>query len=237
MTNKDIRNTINIILRKDHKGGFLPIPKFNNLLEVANYDVFDIEMDKYEVTQEVTDAIYPFKKEVTGLAITNDVLTIPDDFARHRYLMYKKGGTDYRLVDVLTDGEWAAKLWSFITKPTTSYPIAMYEGSGIRLAPEGLDKDYLLYGYFRFPTKPVFDYYIDVNDNIKYLSEGEEYTLAAGEEGSAGQTSGTVTSSTVEMEWNEDMKLKVMARILSILGITLSEQGIYQYAKVAEQES
>lgn len=237
MTNENIRDIINTILRKDFKGGFLSIPKFNNLLSVGNYEVFDKEMDKYEMSQEVTDAIYLFKKEATGLSITNDVLSIPDDFARHRFLIYKKDGTEQRKFDIVTDGEWGDRMMSYITIPTESYPIAMYEGGGIKLSPTGLNGNYIIYGYFRFPLTPVFDYYMDANDNIKYLAAGESYTLQANEVGSLGQVSGTVNSLTIEMEWNEDMKLKVMVRILAALGVTMSEQGIYQYAKIIEQES
>jgi len=245
MTNADIRNLINTILREDLRGNPLSPSGFNDLLVVENINLFDWFLDRYEFTSEVSDAISIFKKEVQGASLTVNTttqkITLPDDFARHRYLMYRYNGTDYRNFDIVTDGEWGDRLGSSIKVPSLKNPVGNYQGSVLRYSPSTIQSSYLYFGYFGYPTEPYYDYYIDTGDREVALSVGETHTWITGEVDSSGteHTTGDddYESQTVELEWRDSEKLKIAYRILASMGISLSEPQFFQYAKQVERES
>ena len=90
--------------------------------------------------------------------------------------------------------------------------------------------------YLRKPLTPVYDYYIDANANEVYLLTGTSHTLTTDETGSAGQTSGTVTSLTVELDWDELFHVVFCNEVLSRVGINLKDGMVEQYINQAKQE-
>jgi hypothetical protein len=85
------------------------------------------------------------------------------------------------------------------------------------------------------PVRPVYDYYIDANFNQIYLAAGATHLLAAGEFGSLGQTSGqTVTSATVELDWNELYVVEFCNEVLSRVGQNLKDEQIKAYIREVE---
>lgn len=89
--------------------------------------------------------------------------------------------------------------------------------------------------YMKYPDTPVYDYYIDVNGQYQYLAVGEVHKWTTGEIDSSGVTRTTgdpdYTSTTVELEWKDQDKLKISSKILRYMGIHLDEGEVLQYAQ------
>jgi len=94
--------------------------------------------------------------------------------------------------------------------------------------------------YLKYPTAPIFDYYIDVNGNYVYLAAGATHTWVTGEKDSTGATHTTGdadwNSLTVELEWKDQDKLKIVTKILRNLGIRLSDAEVFQYSQQQKSE-
>ena len=84
---------------------------------------------------------------------------------------------------------------------------------------------------------PVGSYFAYSVTNYNLLSSAGA-TLASNvtKSGVVAKTTPAYTSLTVELAWREDMHNLFISRILSKVGISLSEQGITQYAELLKKE-
>lgn len=112
--------------------------------------------------------------------------------------------------------------------------------------------------YLRLPTQPVYDYcqsattykrifmpeasYL-VYDSVTpkwdlYIDTGAVSSLLSANVTKIGATTSSpaYTSLTTELEWRENMHPLFVSRILSKVGINLSEQGVTQYAELLKKE-
>jgi hypothetical protein len=137
-------------------------------------------------------------------------------------------------IDIVTDEEWVGRRHDALTIPTEDYPIGKLSGDYLYIAPREVE-DVVLF-YLRKPTDPVFDYYIDVNLNIVPMAVSSSHTLGTGEVYRDGTTTGSKTSTTVELEWEDIDQIKILHRILAKLGVSMDEQLVAQYA-MAEKNS
>jgi len=83
------------------------------------------------------------------------------------------------------------------------------------------------------PSDPVFDYYIDANRNVIYLTDGQAaYELDTGEVGSAGEVSPTeVTSLSNELDYGVEFYSEFTDYLLSKLGIRGESPIVIQTAE------
>jgi hypothetical protein len=246
-TNNDILNIINFTIRKDTNGQPLTQERFTNLLDMRGLEYFEEMYDRYEQTQEMTDSLKRFK--VTNSSLTpsgTNYLTIPTNYAHSGYLYYKKEGIDIRPVEIVSDDQFMMRQSSSIEVPSSSYPIARFTTDYIEYLPATLDDNYFTLSYLRYPTSPVYDYYIDANGIVQYLEVGEGHNWSDGETDSSGvvhnEASTSVsgyeyTSQTVELDFNEEDKLKIAAKILQSMSISINEAGVFQYAEKIKNES
>ena len=59
-----------------------------------------------------------------------------------------------------------------------------------------------------------------------YLPNGQTHILTTGEVDSSGNTSGTFTSTSVELEWGDSEKIDIAWIIIKNMGINLSRQDL-----------
>jgi hypothetical protein len=156
------------------------------------------------------------------------VIDVSADFA----LIAKNDDDDIVPIDVVTDEEWMFRRYDELTKPSSTYPIAKITGEYLYVLPEDIDR--VLLNYLKQPTDPYFDYYTDANYNIQYLAASASYTLQTSEVYRDGTSSGTVTSATVELEWDDGEKIKILHRILAKMGVSMDEQLVAKYATSKE---
>ena len=132
-------------------------------------------------------------------------------------------------IDRVTDEEWVNRRNDELTKPTATYPIARISADNIYVAPKSIDNIILF--YLTTPATPFFDYYFDANLVIQAMDEDDTHVLTTGEVGRSGEAAGaTVTSATVELEWEDIDQIKILHRILAKLGVSMDEQLVAQYA-------
>lgn len=240
-TNDDILQLVNFTIRKENKGFPLTRKSFTLLLDTHGLEYYEQLYDQYERSNEVSDSLRRFKKTVSGtLSFTGNTIDIPTDYAHSGYLYYKKDGTDVRPVNLVDDDTFMMMQDSVLDEPTESYPIARFTNGYIEYLPTTLDQNNFTFSYLAYPTVPYYDYYIDVNGVLQYLGAGATHTFVNGEEKSDGtviSASVSYTSQTVELDFNEEDKLKVAYRILRAVGIPIDEAGVYQYAQQLSQES
>jgi|GEM_PF-4590573 len=249
-TNNDIYNFVNFIIRKDSKGQPLTRSNFSLLLDTNGLEYFEIMYDDYERTQEMSDSLKRFKvtKQGAQLSFTGNTIDIPTNYAHAGFLYHKKNGTDVKPIYLVDDDKFMLRQNSAIEVPTVDYPTARFITDYIEYLPTSLDQNNFTFSYLRYPTTPVYDYYIDANGVLQYLAVGEGHIWSDGEEDSSGnvRSSGSVSvstsgydyiSQTVELDFNEEDKLKVVYRILQAVGVPIDEAGVYQYAQQLKVES
>ena len=228
MTNNDLYNLLLHILRKESKGLAVSPDAFSDFLKVENLTLFNDYVRIFETTRIVSDALRPFKATSTRTLTAGNV-SAPSDYA-HMTAMHVGGTTT--LIDELTDEEWVFRQDDELTQPTTSYPIARLDATYLYVLPATVTS--ITVYYLKNPTTPFFDYYIDANLAIQYLTVGQSYALQASEVYRDGTTSGTKASISVELEWDDTNKIKVLHRILTKLGVSMDEQLVAQYSTQKE---
>jgi len=255
-----ILRIINYIANKEQSGNTLTQGELNDILPKSNLELFKKKIGlpeeykvsvptsriAYEVTQRLTGDVQPFKTlmgdTTTPLMVdANGYAVIPSDYYYVSYIGYNLVtntascgvGIEEEDVDILTDAQWRARLSNSITAPTKKHPIANFGNGTIRFRPRDLQR--VEFAYLRYPTTPYYDYYIDAYDEYIFLPADSTHTLLEGQEGSAGQPVGTtVTSLTVELEWDDVCKLEIINFILDDIGINLREGQLEQYAQVEQ---
>lgn len=247
-TNNDIYNLINFAIRKDKKGQPLTLQRFSLLLDTKGREYQEIIYDQYERTNEMSDSLRRFKVEKTGaqLSFTGYTIDLPTNYVHWGSLYYKKDGTDIKPVEKLTDDTFVMRQDSYIEAPSSSYPICKLTTDYIKYLPQSLDQNNFTFSYLRYPTTPFYDYYIDSDGVVHYLEEGEGHNWSDGDTDSSGvehsASSGSVsgyeyTSLTVELDFTDEDKLKIAAKIMQAVGVPINDAGVFQYAEQLKNES
>jgi hypothetical protein len=137
-------------------------------------------------------------------------------------------------IEIIGDDEYAERKNAVILKPTLKNPVGVFYAGLIQIYP---NVPYVDFNYLRLPVQAKYDYYTNSDDVQIYLAPGTTHTLTAGEYGSAGQTSGTtVTSLSVELDFNETDHIKMVNELLEHLGLHQFRGDMVQYAKAIQGE-
>lgn len=240
-TNNDLLNIVNFAIRQENKGNPITRNNFTTLLDSKGFEYFEMMYDEYEKTQELTDSLRRFKETKQGgdLTFTGNTINIPATYAHKGFLYYKKDGTTIKPVYIVDDDRFMMLQDSYIDAPSEDYPIARFITDYIEYLPTTLNKSYFTFSYLRYPVAPKYDYYIDANGVTHYLAAGATHTWASGETDSSGvvHTTGTYTSLTVELDFNEEDKLKIVDKIIQAVSVPVNDGTAYQYAEQLKMES
>jgi len=256
LTNDILYRYILEICNKEQQGGNLGSLEFNRLLQVCSIKLLRLKCglpvnpdenpakQQFEKNQANTDSLSPFKRFM-GLFNTdplfidsNGIAITPVDYYYHSSASYKQyinkpncePELRQRKVEVVTDSQWDDIMSSSIRPPSEKYPIMNYQDSYIRFAPTNLKA--VNYVYLKTPVPPVYDFYFSVDGEMIYLPPNTKHTLIVGEEGSQGQVApATVTSLSVESEFQDADKLELANLILQHIGINLREGALLQYSE------
>lgn len=248
MTLKEIFDYIYFISNKEQVGNAFNIDKFNIVLKAVDLQFFKkkyglpenyqvgqpLSNISYEVTNQITDDLSHLKvimgDNVTPKLIVNTdgYATLPDNYIHCSYLLYTENDESNTIL-VCTDAEWSNIVSSTLKKPSKENPICNFTGGKIRFRPKNIG--YVDFAYLRLPLPAHYDYYISANLEHIYLPPNTTHTLLPNEEGSAGQTTGTVTSLSRELEWGNDLHLDICNFILSLIGINLRESDLAQWSE------
>lgn len=230
MTVNEIYELLHYITKKNVSGKTYKPDEYNRALEYATISLYDKEYAKYEETQKATDTLKRFRKRIIAYQCTNGKVLFSDisDYAHFSSMSYMGNA-----IEAIGDDEYVERKNSVILKPTVKNPVGVFYGDFIQLYPE---LPYVDIYYLRKPINAVYDYYRNADDIQIYLAPGASHTLTAGETGSAGQTSGTVNSLSVELDFNEVDHIKMVNELLEHLGLHQFRADVTQYAKAIQTE-
>lgn len=239
LTNYNMYEMTLNVLRKDKKGS-ITIEEFESLLKRRSLWLFRQLLPKDGVTKVYDQALSPFK-------IMNDDATdsagAGDDFYKAAFSALSGANSDNKIghviaarvgstgIDLVTTGELRERVGDAITQPTTDDPCAVIASDSLHVYPSTVSGTVYI-DYYKYPTQPYLDYYIDSSNNYQYLTEGQSaHTLGTSEVARDGSTTGSsVTSNTTETEWYEPEKIYLVELILNDLGVIVHDQAVLQQA-------
>jgi uncharacterized protein (TIGR02145 family) len=144
MTNDDIYNLVNFIVRKDKKGSPDIIQNFTRLLREADSDHFKQEYLRYQQNQNVNDSLSVFevKQDVSDLTTSNldpteafSTITLPSDYAHFIGMYWNDSDSLDRAFDLVTDDQWDMRCASTLTIPSNKYPICKISSDKLYIKP------------------------------------------------------------------------------------------------------
>jgi len=263
-TNGDLYSMLLDRIRKDQKGLIAP-EEFEAFLRWRSLDKFSKLLSMEGVDKRNHEALSPFYIHHEGLAIQTlkstyyvNLKTIPSNTTTTSTTTLEAATyLDYALallvntwtsdsiinysslvhIDLISSAEFSDRLGNSLTQPTAVYPVAYRDDD--KLWVFGPTDGYVILDYYRYPTPEYFDYYVDANGNITYLTDGQaSYTLQAGEVARDGTTAGgSVTSASVDSEWGDDDALEILDMIVSDVSIALSDPDSFQASLIERKEN
>jgi len=247
MTNYDLYQLIGFIAEKNRFGAISlgkyyvydssGQPKFriSTIFSAENRNLFDFYLRQYYSDWKSREALQPFLDEVTNVDASgsyDSIMTRPSKIVEARV----NGGRFIEPVDNI--GDWYDRLDKTIKAPSTDYPVIRLKGDSVEVLPDSISNIDII--YLKYPVSPVIDGYYDSDDNFYYLYEGQTVDLtSSGVDGTAldgTSDDSSYNSKTVEMEWYDEQKLEVTARILADLGISINNSALVQYSQMIKQE-
>ena len=215
--NLDVLYTnLNYVADQEKLGRNILIEELNNLLEIANVEMFDYYYDMFKDDRVVNDALQPFLvvlgRDKAALIVNSDGKSDKPvdylDWAGFRH-MYNKDGSfkdgRYVLVDVLKEGELADRHSDYLKTPTKEDPVVVIRSSYFQFYPEDIGVVEL--SYLKEARVPVYEYYYNPATKIN------EYSSQA----------------SVQLEWNVKYHVKFLNTMLKRVGIRLSDERLKQY--------
>lgn len=243
-TNTDIFNLTRFIVNKNALSGYINIDDFNLNLKAASSILLREKLgltNDYNLLMPVSknqkglslisdDQVIQFKVKV-NLSFSSGIASLPANY--FHYDTARVAGA-YEPVEMLNSAELSKRLTNAIDVPDTLFPAAEIIGSSMYIYPTTISAATLI--YYRTTNAPNLSYYISADGEIVSMAAGATHTLLTGEEGQNGETSGTVSSTTVEHEWSSDCAIELAYIILKNMGINLGRGDVFSAATQIKKE-
>ena len=232
MTLWDIYSLIGIITNKDFSGNIVTPGKFNELIKVANIDLFrkkyglpeeykpgrPVPNEYVDVTlKNMDDLRRKFHKTIINTPVADGVLPYPLDYAHRDTIRYNYtksiNGEDVVLpkeVEILRGAQMSERLGNYTKRPTTKNSCGELRLDGIYIYPTTINV--VDFHYFRFPNNPEFAY--TISDGYAVYNP----------------------SASTELEWPVDEHITLTRMVLQYVGVNLRESDIVQYSELKLRE-
>jgi len=237
-------DNLNVVLNRHSSGNSYSPKEFNTLVSVEILNFFNDQINKLRVAvsseDEFRESILSSKilrKLIIKAAITPSTgvaaMTSLTGFS-HWLSCMTTAVFNGRLqkVELVSYNEYEERQTNLLKPPIYYNPICVITTdtgvSNFNFYPTNIGEISLT--YMKVPSTPKYDYYIDANRNIVFFASGSR-TLSTGEVGSAGQISGSISSTTVELDFPEEYYSEFFDYLLSRLGIRAENGLIYQSAE------
>lgn len=234
MNNGDLYDIILTVLKKESRGNIIKPDGFTDLLVQSHYEYYNQQYEKWAASQTITDSLKPFliideEWDITGATFLYSALN-----ETYKHAVSARTDGDVR-VEIVTVNEWNEWYSDVIMKGTATSPLMVMQSDGAKVQPDSVGTLYFSYLH-KAQYEPFFDYYMDAYGHVQYFVNAAQHTLAAGEVYRDGTATGTVTSISRELEWEDFDKVNIISIILEKLGVSLQAQDITQYAMAKEQQ-
>ena len=242
-------------LRKDRKGS-VSGEEFESFLRWRNIDYYNKMFVNESATKLNEDSLKPFMVPYEDIQVVQNAVTkyyegnlseLPAASPYGHWInlwindqVVEPGNvydlTDMTWVDIVSETELPGRLTNAIIGPSVDYPIGHFSNTKVYI--HGITSNgFAILSYYKLPTDPYYDYYVDAYGTITYLTEAQAaYTLQAGEVARDGKTAGqAVTSASIDLAWNDDDAMNILDMIVSDVSIALSDPASFQ-ASLLERE-
>lgn len=192
MTLEQIYKLINLVSLKENNGNLFKIYDMNNAIVAIDSMFLRDKIREYEKYQDMPNVKQSILagKSINEMIVSGDITistgsgSLPSDYVYFKSATGSYGGS-LREVELVTEEEKAYRLTKRFSKPVERYPICTLRGTTIYVWPKSITPVSLT--YYKSPSTPYLDYYINSNDRETVLDVNETVELAANETGSEGQ--------------------------------------------------
>lgn len=241
MTLNKLLSYINYQLNITKSGNQLNPPEYNNLLEAQYLAYFRIKIKEYRQRQRDNDGNLSmlFYDMLTSLSTKGDVTittgagAMPATYGAWNEAYGTYDGISKR-IELITEEERVRRNNDMMSRPFEYFPACVVRGETLTVYPNNITPVTLI--FYTKPLQPVFDYYIDADGKVVYMTEGQTgVSVPTGGRTSAG-VSGPVTinSNTIELDFPDDMHEDFANYLLSIIGVKI-DMNITQIAEAKKQ--
>jgi len=248
MTLDEVYTGLNTVIKRERRGNSLTPDEFNSLIDLENGNFFKDKAKELQTVaatpEEFSELIYS-SKLMRPLVIqrtvtpTTGVIDLSADIGGDTFGFWVSCVTTavyngmVRRIDLISHSEYERRLTNMLSPTLTQNPCARIDADNVRIVPTDIAS--VVFTYLKFPTQPVFDYYVDGNRNIQYLAVSATHTLTGSEIGSSGEVAPTeVTSNTIELAYGEEYHAEFFEYMLSRLGTRARDPIVYQSAETQQ---
>ena len=150
-----IYDLMDFIIRKE-RGAFVTIPQGVSALASAQLTVFERYFKLFAETQQIHDALRPFRVYYNFTSDGTGNVTFPADYTHMLASVFTVSGSTRYRVTFISEDEWVDAMNSQLRPATTSAPIAKNTATGFVLFPFQTQSGY--FDYLRLPATPVYAY-------------------------------------------------------------------------------
>lgn len=235
MNLQDVFDFINFIINKEISGKFISPREFTLLLQNNSFKYFKKFYDvpeeyqvgaplsriQWELTTTAKKKLQRFQvtaSQANGNALTvdaNGYANMPSDIFYVDYFNNDQGVGRIVKAHVFDDIKTNP-----ITSPTKRDPIATIKQNRLQFAPQ--PDNTLEFHYLKYPATPNFDFYTDTNDNVVYLPPGTTSP--------ADGTPANHTSTSVELDWDDESIWDIIDYMLDDIGMGVDRADVVQFA-------
>lgn len=247
MTLYEIYSYLNALINTESLGGALNLKEFNYALKSENISLFTEEVENLysgkrngSLTPEMvysSKMLRQFTKEGT-ITPTAGVVDLSTQLTSYAYFIGARTAASYngmvRAIPLVTHETFNVMASNILSRPLKKNPVCVIDGNSLRIRPTDITS--VIVNYLSFPATPIFDYYIDANDNVQYMAPSTSHALVSGETYSDGTTSGTKASTSVELEYSVDFHANFLNRLIRRMGLPQRDQVVLQEAVMTKQE-
>jgi len=235
-------------IRKDTRGRSLSVEEYNNLSIIVNHNLFEDYYKKFEENIESSDALGGFKVFEYQINLTANanatagVGTLPGNYYHLIGQPRTISGSTVRTVDVVSAQEHSIRIQDYLTQPTTTYPMCQIGGINtsdelqIRVYPSTVTSVYI--DYLKEPDSPYLDYYLNNTTlNYTYMAANATVSVPLGSTARDGTVGlADVASDTENWEFSEDDLPMIIAKFMTLLGVTLESEILVQAGQFNESK-
>jgi len=243
MTLQEIKTLVDYISNKSLYGNTMSENEYNNVLEIVNVKFFKNKLEEFKlkVANGLNEDMLSINmlnefKSISFPTISGGEFSIPADY-QYFISLYGTYNGEKKKVRLIDEDEFSNYFGNIMASNLTHTPVVVLR-SNFYVVPNDITN--LQFAYYKLPAQPIYDYYIDVNGNTVYLTAGATHVWVTGEIDSSGtrHTTGdsNYSSTTVELEYNQDLHWEFTLAILEFLGVKLSREDLFQYSKAIQTE-
>jgi len=206
----DIYGFINYIFGKQ-LGDFITVEECMQCLDNAQMQLFEEEFKVYSVNQTIIDSLLPFKVIQSFTSDASGNVTFQPNYMHLLAGAYTTTNNTINPIRFVTEDELPYYLTNQLRPVATSSPCAINIANGFKLFPESAQSG--KYSYMKRPATPVLAYSY-VNRVFTYNSSGS-----------------------TQLEFSDAYVNNIISRALSLIGVSLSEQEVQQFAQQQTQST